>query len=268
MCKDCTNCAPWVQARTADSFFRRFKNKKEIIRLGGNRNYVCYSVFTIPPHLRDKFLDPKTIKPIRKAMWLVLKKTFGAVFGVEATHPIGSKSLMFAPHLNFVWVVRKDRSPFLDTDKLNRAWADILHVETVDVWHQYTDKDRQLYKWCEYVGRPFPGYTYWKGAIRWYGLYPKAQRKQDYICAECGCYIRRIGTIEASVVADYYAHGWLIGLDPPWYNNNNITRCRGSTKHGTTTGFSEGSLLRTETACVSETRSVSSDRQRLQQSFA
>ena len=245
MCKDCIPCAPWVQKRTAESIFRRFSQKQNINKLGGNQRVVCYTVFTIPPHMRERFLDSNEIKKVRKLAWEILKTKFGALFGVEATHPIGSKTTMFHPHLNFVWTQRKGYRSYIDTTLLQKEWANILDVRIADVWHQYSDSNSQIYKWCEYVGRPFPGYTYWKGSIRWYGHYPKAQRKQDYICAECGCYIRRIGTIEASVVADYYAHGWLIGLDPPWYNNKNIILCRGSTKHGTTR-HDEGSLLRDE----------------------
>lgn len=245
MSKNCTICAPHVQSRTADSIFRRFSQKSDIRKLGGNIRQVCYTVFTIPPHLRDKFLDPIAIKKVRKLAWEILKTKFGALFGVEATHPIGSESTMFHPHLNFVWSQRKGFRPYIDTHLLQIEWANILDVRIVDVWHQYSDKSTQIYKWCEYVGRPFPGYSWWKGSIRWYGKYPIVHIKHDYICPDCGCYYRRLGTIEGSVVSDYYAHGWLIGLDPPWYDSINITRCRGSTGHDRTE-HDEGSLLRHE----------------------
>jgi len=268
MCKDCTTCAPWIKNRTAEAIFRRFLQRDQIRKLGGNDKQVCYTVFTIPPHLRDKFLDPKAIQKVRKSIWVILKTKFGALFGVEATHPIGSESTMFHPHLNFVWSLRKGFRPYIDTHLLQVAWANILDVRVVDVWHQYSDNSNQIFKWCEYVGRPFPGYTWWQKAIRWYGKYPKVNVNSEWICPDCGCYYRRVGTILASVVSDYYAHGWLMGLDPPWYSNTNLTLCRGSKTHGTDAGLSEGSLLRAERACIPAPVIAQGDRRYMQRSFS
>jgi hypothetical protein len=208
--------------------------KTDILKLGGNQNQVCYTVFTIPPHLRDQFFDPKAIQKVRKLAWQMLKTKFGALFGVESTHPVGSETTMFNPHLNFVWTPRKGFRPYIDTELLRQEWANILGVRMVDVWHQYSVQSNQIYKWCEYVGRPFPGYSWWKGSIRWYGKYPKSKVKSEFLCGDCGCPYQRIGTIDAIIVNDYYSHGWLIGLDPPWYKNSNIVLSRGSKTHAYT----------------------------------
>jgi len=232
MRKDCPNCAPFVQNRTAHSIFRRFMSQQKMVKGHVVNPTICYTVLTIPPHMRDRFINPKEIKKVRQKAWEMLRTSFGAWFGVESTHPIGDKSPMFHPHLNFLWMVRDGFTPFIDVSLLQRLWAEILDVLVVDVWHQYSALSAQIFKWCEYVGRPFPGYSWWKGSIRWYGKYPLVTVKKERLCPDCGAVIRRIGIIKAVDVSDFYAHGWLMGLDPPWYNNKNLIPCRGRKKHG------------------------------------
>lgn len=267
MCKDCTSCAPYVQNRTARSLFRRFMTGNQTSISQVKMKPVLYTVLTIPPHIREGYRDPKELKKVRRLAWEMLKTKFGAYYGVESTHPIGDKSLLFHPHLNFVWRQRNGFTPFIDVSMLRTYWADILDVRVVDVWHQYSVNSAQVFKWCEYVGRPFPGYSWWRGSIRWYGRYPKVCVKREWICPDCGCYIRRLGIISGKVVEDYYKHGWLIGLDPPWYNNKNLTLCRGRKKHGTDTGLSEGSLLRSAGACVPAEEGFEGDRRDCQLIF-
>jgi hypothetical protein len=226
----CTSCAPFIGKRRAQSIRLRFERYQR----GTGRLYyvrpVLYTVFTVPMEIRHKFLDALYLREVRQKIWTILKNKYGALFGVEATHPIGESDEVFHPHLNFLWMQQVGVSAYLDVHSLRQDWADVLGVSVVDVYHQYSTKSWLVNHWCKYVSRVFPGYHNWTGPIRWYGKYPKRLPKPEILCAECGQPWRIIGRISASLVSDYYQRGWLLGLDPPWYNNSKLTLWKG--KHG------------------------------------
>jgi len=210
---DCEPCAPWTSKQRAERVYSRLIYKR-----------VCYTVLTVPLELREKCLKPENWQKVRKLAWEILRTHFGARFGVEASHPIGDKTGMFAPHLNYLWVQESGASPYIDVTLLRTLWAQCLGALRADVYHQYTTDEILKRHWSKYVTRVFPGFSYWTGSIRWYGRKPKAKKRPVCLCPDCGQPFRAIGEISADVVHEYYSRGFLLGLDPPWYNNSNITR--------------------------------------------
>jgi hypothetical protein len=213
---------------------------------------VRYTIFTVPLELRHKYIQPKEFSKLRSLAWKILKESFGAKYGVEASHPVGKVAGVFHPHINFLWISDGSVSPFIDVVSLRIRWAHALGVLPAHVWklfladpekllktvridhtnvhHEYSKMDYKIRHWCNYVTRTFPGYGYWVGRIRWYGCKPIKSQIERYTCPDCGEVIRCIGEIDPAVVADYYSRGWLLGLDPPWYDNKNIIRYKSKGK--------------------------------------
>jgi len=238
---DCEPCAPWTGRQRARRVYSYFKGKT-----------VCYTIFTVPLELRHKFVKPKAWSKIRSLAWKILKDHFGACYGVEASHPVGKRIGIFHPHLNFLWISDKSVSHFIDVVTLRILWAHALGVLPAHVWklflanpkkvlatiridhtnvkHAYSRIDYKVRHWCSYVTRTFPGFGYWVGRIRWHGCKPIKSKIERSICPDCGEPIKCIGEIDPAVVADYYSHGWLLGLDPPWYDNRNIIRYKSKGK--------------------------------------
>jgi hypothetical protein len=235
MSNKCPACYEQVKNRRGKSVFDRFH-----LPFRGEKGFrqfptVCQTIFTVPLNLRYKYFDANEWQEVRKKAWQLLKETFGAVYGLEASHPIGDEEeaagkdpitgeIIFHPHLNFLWRPRTRHQCFIDVNLLNQKWAEILGVSVVDVYHQYTDEREELLHWCLYVCRPFPAYTQWKGALRWYGQYPKMPRPIMWLCPDCGMPIKAIGTIAPYMVKDYDEQGFMAGREPPWMYEDNIDR--------------------------------------------
>ena len=225
MALSCKNCAPWTGKRRAFSIFNRLRAAENT-----RQSNIIYTVLTVPEILRARFADPKKWTLLRKRAWHILKNRFGAKFGVECSHPIGSRNENFHPHLNFLWVQSKGYDPYISVVSLRSAWAKILKTESVEVHTQYTQSPKRIMHWSKYVSRVFPGYHYWTGSIRWFGKYPKSEKYEPCTCGVCGETFKAVGTILASEVDNYFKYGWSLGIDPPWYNDKNITHFRKSKK--------------------------------------
>lgn len=223
MSLDCEICAPHVGKRRADSVLRRLLGDVLYQRPKHWKRAVIFTSFTIPPKLRESFLDNKAWSTVRKKAWRILKKNFGAKYGVEASHPIGDKNPnVFHPHLNFLWVQRPGWRPFIDKDVLQREWCKVLDVEMVDVYTQYSHHVRQIAHWAKYICRTFPGNHKWAGCLRWYGKYPKQTRPDKVTCADCGSTFRVIGYVSVELVDQWFEHGQLMGRAPPWERDADI----------------------------------------------
>jgi len=159
-------------------------------RLAGKT--VCESVFTVPPALRGRFVDPKEWGRVRRAVWGILKR-LGADYGCEASHPVGDKSPdVFAPHLNFLWVPKSGRG-MVDVQALRSAWGFILGAAVVDVHHSFVlpGETGKLRHRCRYVTRPFPRLAKWCGNLKWYGKPPALTPEAEPApCPKCGEYLR------------------------------------------------------------------------------
>jgi len=153
---------------------------------------VCETVFTVPPALRGRFVDPKEWGRVRRAAWGILKR-LGASYGCEASHPVGDQSPdLFAQHLNFLWVPSSGRG-ILDVDALRAAWGFILGVPVVDVHHSFVlaGETAKLRHRCRYVTRPFARLAKWCGNLKWYGKPPALPDPGEVPpCPKCGEYLR------------------------------------------------------------------------------
>lgn len=221
MSLDCEHCWSHVSWRRANMIFYRLLSP----HTGQTKSYrtptVIYTIFTLPEGLRKKFLNKKYWQYIRVKAWAILRDKFGAKFGVEASHPTGDQEeFNFQPHMNFLWIQKPGFKPFLDKEKLWKAWGKVLHQDEARVWSQYSDRLKRIRDWAWYVGRSFPGTHEWTGSMRWYGTYPKQKQLEHTTCAECGSRYKLIGFISATIVEDFWDTGFLSGRDPPWYDAN------------------------------------------------
>ncbi len=220
---DCPNCAPWVGKRRSSALFRRLLNPTPGQRLKSNKKTIIYTVFTVPVEKRERYFDPKKWSKVRKQIWKHLKEKFGALYGVEVSHPVGDKNKsVFHPHLNFLWCQRQGFRPYLEVEELRELWKEVLGAKNADVYTRYSDQVRKIKHWCNYVARTFPGMHKWTGSARWYGKYPVIKTDFMTVCCDCGHAYNMIGFINKNIVDDYYHRGFLLGLDPPWENDDNI----------------------------------------------
>lgn len=220
----CPNCKNAVNKRRSGSLFRRLVNQPTTKSYRSRLKSVIYTVFTVPESERHKYLDPKVWQKVRKKTWKLLKSKFGGLYGVEVSHPVGDKDAnKFHPHLNFLWIQRDGFRPFLDVEKLRESWGEILDVAVADVYSRYSNHLRKIKHWCNYVSRVFVGLHKWAGSVRWYGKYPRMKSKTDCPCAQCSGKFKMIGWIDKETVDGYYERGFMMGIDPPWLNDKNIT---------------------------------------------
>lgn len=230
MSLNCPGCKKYVSKRRSASIFRRLMaepNRPENKYKRYNRKNVLYTICTVPVMERYKYINPAEWQKVRRKLWKVLKERFGALYGVEATHPVGDKDPgFFHPHLNFLWIQKPGLRGFLDVNELREAWAKILSVDVADVYHQYNSNVRKIKHWCNYVSRTFPGTHGWTGPVRWYGKYPIINNKVTVTCGQCSSGFVAIGWIDKDTVDNYYKHGFMIGVDPPWKRDSQIVPFR------------------------------------------
>lgn len=155
----------------------------------------------------------------------MLKTEFGAVFAVEATHPIGDDNPnVFHPHLNFLWLIRDGFRPYIDVARLQSLFRSILAYDgPVNCFHSYGDDDAQLMHLCKYISRIFPEFSKWAGALRWYGKYPVIKKCRDKLCPQCLKKPKLLGYISSDIIKTYDEYGFRLGRSPPWENDKYIT---------------------------------------------
>jgi len=159
---------------------------------------------------------------VRKKAWQILKKEFGALYGIEASHPVGDDSIEFHPHLNFLWIQRDGFTPYVNVNDMRDAWASALSVTVADVHTEYTGHPAKIMHWCKYALRTFPGFMHWVGPVRWYGKYPVIKRQDRLVCAECGQEFKAIGWITQADYDEWNKTGWVVGRAPPWEDEERI----------------------------------------------
>ena len=210
---DCIPCQPWTTRRRAISAFNRLMVKPAT---------VLYTIFTVPIMERYRFVDKAVWQKVRKKAWQILKQRFGALYGIEASHPIGDDSRAFHPHLNILWIQRGGFSPYISVNDLRDAWANVLSVTVADVHTEYSNHPAKIMHWCKYALRTFPGFMHWSGAVRWYGKYPVVKRQDRIVCADCGSPYHVIGYILQCDYDEWNKTGWLTGAAPPWKDDSKI----------------------------------------------
>jgi hypothetical protein len=225
MSKHCLTCTDALGDRRAQAALDRFVSYKESLKTESRNFMMLYTDFTIPPILRQSFVNPDKWQGLRSKLWEVLREKFGGLFALEATHPVSERAPdRFHPHLNFLWVQRPDYKPFLNVELLSKLFKSLLHYKGVVVLHHsYSDKIEKQKHWIRYVTRIFPYYSVWAGALRWYGKYPRQVKKDKYCCPVCGQAYRVLGFIDADIVKAYDEYGFAVGRSPPWFNDKNIT---------------------------------------------
>jgi hypothetical protein len=187
MHRDCLTCEDQVGARRASRCRWR-------LDAGREGRPVLYTVLTVPPELRARYADPAVWRSACRRAWKVLRKQFGAEYGLEASHPAGEDLEVFHPHANFLWVQRPGFRPFLDVAALRRAWARILGYDgEVVVYHRYADAPGKIAHWARYVTRTFPGWSWWTPSVRWYGAFPRELPDREVVCPGCGQPFRFVG---------------------------------------------------------------------------
>lgn len=238
MKKNCVTCKDYTSHHRAKETFKRFVpllwRDEEFLAKDGFRhlnNKVIYTVFTMPPELRPKYVDKKKCRLLRSKLWKLLE-SFGASFGCEVTHPIGDKNPdLFSPHFNFIWRQRETFKPFINVAKLNEGWAKILKTNlAVDCWTEYEDKIENIRHICNYVCRTFPQYAEWSGYIRWYGNYPDVKDEGE-VCQKCHEKIIAIGTANIFSLDGYLSEFQKSGVDPPKYFDAEEFTLFGQKKH-------------------------------------
>lgn len=200
---DCEDCAEPVKKR-------RSRRAKRRLDLGRKGRPILYTVFTVPPQLREHYTDRKEWRKLARKVWKLLKTEFGGEFGVEASHPHGDLDEngdpgVFHPHLNFLWVTRKGSPSFLEVEKLRKAYSALLCVEVSDVWHHYYRNPVELSRRISYVMRTFPGCSAWTGSVRWYGKYPRME-VELVVCPVCKSAILFVKTADESDYREYMSH--------------------------------------------------------------
>ncbi len=225
MRKNCPLCSERLNLRRAKSVFDRFQKYKRACRIKRVRYKFCYTDFTIPPALRQNFVNPKSWQKLRLKLWNLLRDKYGAIFGVEATHPIGDRNPeVFHPHLNFLWALGANFKYYIDVDELRDFLrAALRYSGIVDCWHQAGVDDAQLMGWAKYITRIFPEFSKWAGALRWYGAYPVLSKKEPCVCPNCKLPVMVIGYVSKHILKDYDDHGFALGRDPPWENDKYVT---------------------------------------------
>lgn len=225
MSKHCLTCQEALGQRRAQNALDRFVSYKEALKPEGKNYIMLYTDFTIPPKLRQNFVQRESWQKLRSKIWEVLRDYFGALFALEATHPVSESSPdRFHPHLNFLWVQRPGYKPFINVAVLAIYVKEILKYKGIIVLHHsYSDKIAKQKHWIAYVTRIFPYYADWAGSLRWYGQYPRKVNKDKYCCPHCGQILQVLGFISADVIKSYNEFGFAMGRAPPWENSNNIT---------------------------------------------
>jgi len=232
----CTKCAEFAVMRRAKRAFERLTFCNTGIYRNTFGAIINYTVFTLPPSIREKYIDPKQITLLRAKLWNLLKTKFGGFFGIQATHPIGNESgNVFNPHLNFLWRQRPGFRNFIDVNKLRAEYKEILGIDfDPDCHHNYYDDPKQIMHKCKYVLRAFPQFVDWIGNIQWYGSFPHIDFSDEFICGDCMQKFRIIGTIAGIEVRDYEALGVNAIRGPPWENDALIRRFKSNPTQTTT----------------------------------
>jgi hypothetical protein len=225
MNKTCLGCNARLNDRRALAAFDRFQNYKKTLAMNKQTFTFCYTDFTIPPELRQNYVNPKAWQKLRARIWEVLRDNFGALFGLEATHPISEDSPeVFHPHLNFLYVMRPGFRNYIDVERLRSVFRGALNYPgIVNLYHAYGDEDRHLMHLCKYITRIFPAFAKWSGALRWYGRYPKYKPLKDCFCQVCLTRVNLLGFIDGQTYRDFEERGFFLGRAPPWENDKRIT---------------------------------------------
>ena len=195
---DCPECADEITARRSIRAFKRFEK-------GRKGRPVLYTVFTVPPVIRERFSDRNVWSKVVKLVVRNLKNLYGFEYGLVQSHPISEDHPdTFHPHLNVLWIQKPGHKAFFEESQLvmmREIWASILDYDKeVVVHHEYTQRRKlnkrtgelikeavQIKHLCNYVTRTFPGYASWMGSIRWYGGKAVPKLKDEiHTCKTCG----------------------------------------------------------------------------------
>lgn len=211
--KDCWNCEGRLRARGAKAIADRFTDHL-------NGRAVCYSDFTVPLHLRARYVDVERWNRLRKDLIDWMKVNLGLLWAVERTDPASKcrqgreiycdcrKCSTWHPHFNVLWVRENGRGMLTEAERhwLHVAWGVLVGAEfgrkdgklvPVAVWHhkfvldpatadcrsERKKRTAQLWHLYRYMARTWPS---WRKAvkahlgIRWFGKPPRKAKKSTW----------------------------------------------------------------------------------------
>jgi hypothetical protein len=211
--KDCWVCQDRLRLRGARAIEERFTP-----HLAGRA--VCYSVFTVPLHLRARFADVKVWNRLRKDLVEWMKENLGLLWAVERTDPASTcrqgrevycdcrKCSTWHPHFNILWVRKDGRGKLTPAELhwMHVAWAVLigaefgrrdgklvpvadwkheffLDPETADCREERKKRKKRLWHIYSYMARTWPS---WRRAvrahlgIRWFGKPPRKTKKSAW----------------------------------------------------------------------------------------
>lgn len=236
---DCVDCADAVAARRS----KRTRARLESALRGDQR--VLRVILTIPPELRERFVDPAAWRELGRRAFKMLSSVARLRFAVEATHPVGdgdhhqaggaevdgAPCHEFHPHFNFIGVQLAGSMEFVAWDKLRAAWARVLGLppaRTPQVHGEWfrpravefsrgaeSVAEAAVADWrhaARYTVRPFPGWSAWAPPVRWFGEYPTGVEAPSY-CPTCGVEVACCG-VGATALRRYSSILEARGLDP------------------------------------------------------
>lgn len=216
----CINCAKYFSAKRASRVMKRIESLSKWYNHERHYPTMIYTVFTIPKHLRDKYIDPKVSRDLRCRIWKLLKDSFGGTWAIESTHPISEKHpKIFHPHFNFLWQSKKFRGGFIDANELlniKLRYAELIGYEGIpDVDTQYSSDIKDLWHNANYVTRNFPEFAKWAGPVRYFGQIPKIEKEEACLCEKCHQKYIVIGYLTPEKSMEFYRHELDGGTDPP-----------------------------------------------------
>ena len=193
---------------------RRARDIEDKFEAGRRGRCVIYSVFTVPPALRQAAGEKVRLRARKKKdgtletrevwrwqLWLEellegLKGTFGLEYAVERSDPAGDDRDRWHPHINLLWV-REDGGGFIEEgqlEALKSEWKAIIgekEENPISVHTAYAaprDEARRRH-WYSYMGRTWPGWEEefpYHCRLKWLGRPAKRpERDLETHCPKC-----------------------------------------------------------------------------------
>lgn len=145
-CADCGKNWSWIHQRRHYRWLPKVRSMRT----------VGYLVVTLPPAVRQYFLDKDHLNEFRRYCIRLMKRE-GFVRGLCRWHWCGEDGYNWHPHLNFLFP-----GAYMSKEKLGDLRRKIcakvssmsrIHLNTIVLNYRYTDQENKKAFWCKYVTR-------------------------------------------------------------------------------------------------------------------